>query len=96
MYAKPAICVGNTRCFRRKQLSQIKIPGGYSVPVVYGEGDKVRLQIANIEGLSEQTTCKAYHPGVEIPTVLNLSKVDNYWYVDVPLKRGCAMQKITV
>ena len=68
-----------------------KIPGGYSIPVVYGEESRVRVKIANIEGLDKLTTCVAYHPGKETPVDLRLSRTGNAWYVDVPLERGCAM-----
>jgi hypothetical protein len=72
-----------------------KIPGGYSIPVVYGEGGQVRVKIADVEGLNEQTTSVAYYPGKEIPVELKASKTGNAWYVDVPLERGCAMIKLT-
>ena len=71
-----------------------KIPGGYSIPVVYGEESRVRVKIANIEGLNSQTTCVAYHPGKETPVELQLLKTGKTWYIDVPLVRGCAMIKI--
>ena len=73
-----------------------KIPEGYSVPVVYGETDKVCVKIANIEELSKQTTCTAYYPGKETPVELKLSKTGNVWSVDVPLERGCAMLKLSI
>ena len=72
-----------------------KIPEGYSVPVVYGEADKVCVKIANIEGLSKQTTCVAYYPGKETPVELKMSKTGNIWSVGVPLEKGCAMLKLT-
>jgi len=71
-----------------------KIPGGYSIPVVYGEAGQVRVKIANIEGWGEQMTCAVFHPGKEIPAEAKISKDENFWYVDVPLERGCAMLKI--
>ena len=77
------------------KVNMFKIPEGYSIPVVYGEADKVRLKIANIKGLSKRTTCAAYYPGKEIPVELKLSKKENAWYVDVPLERGCTMLKLT-
>ena len=77
------------------RVNMFKIPEGYSVPVVYGESDKVRVKIANIEGLSKKTICAAYYPGKENPAELKMSKKGNAWYVDVPLERGCAMLKLT-
>ena len=73
-----------------------KIPDGYSIPVVYGETDKVCVKITNIEELSKQTTCVAYYPGKETPVKLKMSKTGYVWYVDVPLERCCAMLKLTI
>jgi ribosomal protein L2 len=72
-----------------------KIPDGYSIPVVYGESDRVRVRLSNIHDLNSQTTCLAYHPGKERPVAVNLSKAGKDWYIDVPLERGCAMIKLT-
>ena len=72
-----------------------KIPDGYSIPVVYGESDRVRVRLSNIHDLNRQTTCLAYHPGKERPVAVNLSKAGKDWYIDVPLERGCAMIKLT-
>ena len=77
------------------KVNIFKIPDGYSIPVVYGESAKVRVVIANIEGLNRQTKCTAYYPGKETPVGLKMSKSGNVWYVDVPLERGCAMVKLT-
>ncbi len=73
-----------------------KIPEGYSVPVVYGEGAQVRVKVGNLNGLNDKTTCSAYYPGKETPSELKLVKDGNAWYADVPLERGCAMIKLTV
>jgi hypothetical protein len=72
-----------------------KIPDGYSIPVVYGEADTVRVKIADLKGLGNQTSCMAYYPGKETPVALKISKSGYAWYADVPLERGCAMVKLT-
>ena len=73
-----------------------KIPEGYSIPVVYGEANQVRVKIANIKEINNQTTCSAYYPGKEMPVELKMSKIGNIRQVDVPLERGCAMLKLSV
>ena len=73
-----------------------KIPDGYSVPVIYGEDDKVRVKITNIGGLNKQSVCAAYHPGKDTPVHLELNKNSDGWFLDVPLERGCAMVKIII
>ena len=78
------------------KVNIFKIPDGYSIPVVYGENNRVRVKIANIEGLSKQTICEAYYPGKETPSELKMTKSGNVWYVDVPLEKGCTMLKLRI
>ena len=77
------------------KVNMFQIPDGYSIPVVYGKSEKVCVKIANVGGLNKKTICTAYHPGKETPIELTMSKKGNFWYVDVPLERGCAMLKLT-
>ena len=72
-----------------------KIPDGYSIPVVYGDGDRVRVKLSNMFDLNKQTSCAVYHPGKERPVEIILSKSGKDWHIDVPLERGCAMIKLT-
>ena len=79
------------------KVNMFQIPGGFSIPVVYGgENKQVRVIIANIKGLNAQTTCEAYYPGAETPASLEIKKTKNGWLIDVPLTRGCAMIKLTL
>ena len=71
-----------------------KIPDGYSIPVVYGESDRVRVKLSNIHDLDKQTSCTAYYPGKERPVAVSLSQAGKDWYIDVPLERGCTMIKL--
>ena len=76
------------------KANMFKIPDGYSIPVVYGEADVVRVKIANLEGLNQNSVCEVYYPGKDTPVVLKLNKNGSGWAVDVPLERGCAMLKL--
>jgi hypothetical protein len=72
-----------------------KIPEGYSIPVVYGESDQVRVKITNLKDLSKKTVCSAYYPGKETPVEIKMLKSGKNWFIDVPLERGCVMIKIS-
>ncbi|MCE5204979.1 MAG: hypothetical protein LLF80_02585 [Porphyromonadaceae bacterium] len=77
------------------KVNMFKIPDGYSIPVVYGESDKVGVKIGNIKGVNNRTVCTVYYPGKETPARLKILKEKNGWYVDVPLERGCGMLKLS-
>lgn len=72
-----------------------EVPGGYVVPVVFGEpGSTVTIRIKNTPGL-ESVKCEGIYPGVGSSFSLESSFTDGILSVKVPLVRGCAMVRIT-
>ena len=70
-----------------------RVPGGYVIPVVFGNEKKVTVTVRNIPGL-QQDVCKAIYPGSEVTTTLQSKWIDGALEIQVPLNRGCAMVKI--
>jgi hypothetical protein len=77
------------------KVNIFKIKGGYSVPVVYGEKDKIEVVLTDLEKLKEPFFCKTYHPGCEQPVNVAYHRVGKTITINVPLIRGCAMLYLT-
>lgn len=72
-----------------------KVPGGYVVPVVFGQsGSTVSILIKNVPGLSK-AKCEAICPGIESPSVPESSFTNGILKIRAPLIRGCAMVRIS-
>ncbi len=73
-----------------------EVARGYAAPVVFGgEAEWVTVRIRNLSGLRHEPRCEALHPGVEEPQVVHSSFRHDVLEIQVPLKRGCAVLRIT-
>jgi hypothetical protein len=76
------------------KVNLFEVPGGYVVPVVFGQdGSTVTVKVRNVKGLSG-ATCEALYPGQEKPESLQSSFDVGTLTVKTPLRRGCAMVRI--
>jgi hypothetical protein len=70
--------------------------GGWVVPVTFGGTNKTAtLTLRNVHGLSQASRCEARHPGEDQPVALPMEFKSGSVIVDVPLKRGCAMLRLS-
>jgi hypothetical protein len=73
------------------RVNIFKIKGGYSIPVVYGEKEKVEVVLNDVDDLKDGFSCLAYHPGCEQPVKVEYIKNEKKIILNIPLIRGCAM-----
>ena len=74
------------------------IPGGYVVPVMFGGSESsVKVVLHGIKAPADLHRCsvQALYPGSELPWNITPVSTANGVSLDVPLKRGCAMVRIT-
>ena len=71
-------------------------PGGYVAPITFGgKADRVVVRIRNVAGLSGGAACRVLHPGDDQWQPLSATRSEGVLQVGVPLKRGCAMLKLS-
>ncbi len=70
---------------------------GYIIPLTYGKINAVKLVLKNLPRLSESEPIKVemIHPGSETWLPLKSGKGKSEFVVEVPLKRRCALVKVT-
>ena len=76
-------------------VNLFEVPGGYALPVTFGgKAASARVRLRNCPGL-DRVRCKALHPGAagSVPVPANFK--DEVLGLQVPLKRGCAMVRLT-
>ena len=77
------------------KVNLFEVPGGYALPVSFGGPvESATVQIRNIPGL-ESLKATALHPGANAATPVAGSMKDGALTLTVPLKRGCAMVRLT-
>ncbi|MDX9880591.1 MAG: hypothetical protein RBS73_00905 [Prolixibacteraceae bacterium] len=68
---------------------------GYALPVTFGgKASGTRVRVKNIPGL-DHMTCSADYPGEKRSHTLESRFKDGVLLIDVPLKNGCAMIRLT-
>ncbi len=76
-----------------------EVPGAYIVPVTFGgKAESVRVTIRKPSSLKEwpkHPVVEALHPGIPHPATVNAEVEGDVLRLTVPLRRGCAMVKIT-
>ena len=77
------------------RVNLFEVPGGYALPVMFGgKAVSACVRLRNCPGL-ERLKCEALHPGapswVPVPATFQDGAVE----LQVPLKRGCAMVRLT-
>ena len=79
----------------KAKVNIFKTKAGYSIPVVYGDGDKVTIVLKD-EGFSNSNTkYKAYLPGHTKPVSLKIKRNGALTEINVPLIRGVAMVTVS-
>ena len=79
------------------QVNLFEVPGGYVIPVTHGgQAESVEVVVRNVKGLTSKADCTALHPGSEQPASVRIAQDGGAVRLTVPLKRGCAMVKITI
>ena len=79
----------------KAKVNIFKTKAGYSIPVVYGDGDKVTIVLKD-EGFSNSNTkYKAYLPGHTKPVSLKIKRNGALTEINVPLIRGSAMVTVS-
>ena len=73
-----------------------EVPGGYAAPVTFGRRDAtVKVILRNLPGLTAEVHCEALLPGVQQPRAVRTAFRDGALELQVPLKRGCSMLKVS-
>ncbi len=76
-----------------------EVAGGYVVPITFGEkAESVRVTVRKPSALKEWSrnlTVQAIHPGSDQPVVLEATVTGDLLGLTVPLRRGCAMVRIS-
>jgi hypothetical protein len=77
------------------KVNLFEVPGGYVLPIAFGgAAESATVQIRNLPGL-DKLQATALHPGTEIAVPVTASVKNGVLTIAVPLKRGCAMVKLT-
>ena len=72
-----------------------EVPGGYALPVTFGgKAETATVRIRSLPGLA-QLQAAAIHPGSEVAVPVAGDMNDGVLTLTVPLKRGCAMVRLT-
>ncbi|MHB8524217.1 MAG: NPCBM/NEW2 domain-containing protein [Limisphaerales bacterium] len=77
------------------KVNLFQVPGGYALPVTFGgSAGSATVRLRNVNGLGK-VNCEALHPGVETPVPVLATFRHDELELQVPLKRGCAMVRLT-
>jgi len=72
------------------------VPGGWVAPITFGpKNGTVKVILRNVQDMTEAAHCEALLPGVQQPQTVRTTFRDGVLELQVPLKRGCSMVKIT-
>ena len=77
------------------KVNLFEVPGGYALPVSFGgTAEFATVTLRNMPGLANIKVC-ALHPGAETTAPVAATLKDGTLTLTVPLKRGCAMVKLS-
>jgi hypothetical protein len=77
------------------KVNLFAVPGGYALPVTFGgEAPSARVRLRHVKDL-DAMTCAARLPGVEAPAPVAARFDRGELELQVPLRRGCAMVRLT-
>jgi len=77
------------------KVNLFEVPGGYALPVTFGgSADSATVTVRNIPGL-DKLQAVALHPGADSAAPVAAGLKDGVLTLTVPLKRGCAMVRLT-
>ncbi len=76
-------------------VNLFEVPGGYALPVTFGgKAASARVRLRNCPGL-DRVKCETLHPGAAGSVPVPPTFKDEVLELQVPLKRGCAMVRLT-
>ncbi len=76
-------------------VNLFEVPGGYALPVMFGgKAVSARVRLRNCSGLDRMKSA-AVHPGAPSWVPVPATFRDGVLELQVPLKRGCAMVRLT-
>ncbi|MDR0704037.1 MAG: NPCBM/NEW2 domain-containing protein [Planctomycetaceae bacterium] len=78
-------------------VNLFETPQGYIIPVCFAKGE-TEVVIRNVPELTnaKELKAEAFYPAEENPAEISVQKVGNEIKLQVPVKRNCAMVKLTV
>jgi hypothetical protein len=77
------------------KVNLFQVPGGYALPVTFGgSAETATVRVRNLKGLAK-AKCQALLPGADSAVQVLATFKDGVLEFEVPLKRGCAMVRIT-
>jgi len=77
------------------KVNLFQVPGGYALPVTFGGKTESAVVRLRVPGRLDTLKCEALHPGADAPVPVMTTPKDGALELQVPLKRGCAMVRIT-
>ena len=76
-------------------VNLFEVPGGYALPVTFGgKAASARVRLRNCPGL-DRVKCEALYPGAAAAVPVPATFEDDVLELQVPLKRGCALVRLT-
>ena len=79
----------------KAKVNIFKTKAGYSIPVVYGDGDVITIILNDAVFRNGNTKYKAYLPGHTKPVSLKVKRNGALTEINVPLIRGAAMVTVS-
>ena len=76
------------------KVNLFQVPGGYIVPVTFGKGSLAEIVLRNLSAV-DRSRLEAIQPGEPAIVPIRGRYHDGLLQLVVPLKRGCAMVRIT-
>jgi hypothetical protein len=76
------------------KVNLFQVPGGYVVPVTFGKGPTAHVVLRNIPAI-DRGRCEVLQPGEAASVRIHGRYQDGALRLAVPLKRGCALVRIT-
>jgi hypothetical protein len=76
------------------KVNLFQVPGGYVLPVTFGKGPTASIVLRNIPAV-DRARIEAVQPGEPATVPIGGRYHDGSLQITVPLKRGCAMVRIT-
>ena len=76
------------------KVNLFQVPGGYVLPVTFGKGPTAQIALRNLSA-GDRARCEAIQPGEPASVPIRGRYHDGALQLTVPLKRGCAIVRIT-
>lgn len=78
------------------KVNLFEVPGGYALPVTFaGAAAAVDIEVRGLDGFLDGASAVAVHPGQTQSMAVTIRREGGAVRLHVPLRRGCAMVRIT-